>query len=130
MQDESLVQGAASLPRQEKASQEKGEQEVTDQDRIRLAKAMGIDPNGGYVSADHAREYGVIFDPLTDANDDYAVLEWAIEEYGGEKMEKALRHVGMADLWAYEVGTWSQATLAIMNGEIDTCPCCIEGAGP
>ena len=44
-------------------------------DRIKLAEAMGRDP------AMYAPNFDIpIFDPFTDANDDYAVLEWMKSE--------------------------------------------------
>ena len=68
--------------------------------RIKLAEAMGWEPSHTdtsrvWIGPDTKRgEYGDYFDfddlpdPLTDANDDYAVLEWARENLSPRKFVK------------------------------------------
>ena len=45
---------------------------MSDADRIKLAEA--IDRDSGFYAPNYDRP---VFDPENDANDDYAVLEWA-----------------------------------------------------
>ena len=97
---------------------------TTEQDRIRLAEAMGLESTefngktvfcckdsryvGGYSDWDD-------FDPFTDANDDYAVLEWM---RGGEPIDnpmwKALRK-GPFVCYHYRIGDYARAALEVID---------------
>lgn len=69
---------------------------MTDQARIKLAEAMGFIPWRRdeskwqwWEAPDNKRVVGLadLPDPFTDANDDYAVLEWFRENYGPDTRE-------------------------------------------
>lgn len=101
-------------------------------DRIRLAEAMGwklitndvsswVSPSGrnsGYAVLEKA------FDPLTDANDDYAVLEWMLDKYRSYEIEKAFDHNGFAHRWVYSTGYYAESALTLLNGDMKECEEC------
>ena len=101
-------------------------------DRIKLATAMGwksgrtdtvavmgrpishtrwIDPDGN----DRAQ----CPDPFTDANDDYAVLEWMRNTSDSwSKFESALTlHAGDPFVWCYKIGDYARAALKVINDD-------------
>ncbi len=95
-------------------------------DRIKLAKAMGwtdfIDevglPPGARGQKPITQGHGLPPDPFTDANDDYAVLEWMrldinAWEYQYSK-ELALTNYDVGD---YEIGDYARAALTVINDE-------------
>ena len=109
-------------------------------DRIKkLAEAMGwvnsIGPRGfeshgkGWYSPTCDWSVELSFDPFTDANDDYAVLEWMRVKYEPDEIELAFDHIGYGHRWAYDVGTYAAAALALMGGEIVRCSDCVALKG-
>jgi hypothetical protein len=57
-------------------------------------------------------------DPFTDANDDYAVLEWLREKYDAQEVINAFESMdggNCCDL--YEVGNYARAALKVINNE-------------
>jgi len=78
-------------------------------DRIKLAEAMGIslEPYHPTDDCDHRPN----FDPFTDANDDYAVLEWMrkIEADGGR-----LVYIGSMKSY-YQIGDYARAALKVIK---------------
>ena len=91
----------------------------SDQDRIRLAEAMGWVPNRTNekwtdpVTGTGGNRLLDLPDPFTDANDDYACLQWAIKEFDPDAYLRALTQVvgSYAYLHEYRVGYWAQAAL-------------------
>jgi len=101
---------------------------MTDQDRIRLAEAMGWRkgdvlwisstlrplPLGGY-------EQRSLPDPEHDANDDYAVLAWirnglSLQRWNAFK--DALDNLptdGSAYSWSYQIGDYARAALSVIQ---------------
>lgn len=92
---------------------------IIDKDRIKLAELIGVFdfawnrdrcPKGW----DDAQVYKLcIFDPETDANDDYAVLEYFRDEDG---FYEALQDVMESDgrgcyAWEYKIGNYARAAL-------------------
>ena len=80
-------------------------------DRIKLAEAMG--PR--YTASRTA----INFDPFTDANDDYAVLEWMRSKYGSNRLGLALARLQPSrskDLSKnYEIGDYARAALKVIK---------------
>ena len=110
-------------------------------DRIKLAEAMGWEPTSIYTSASGKRdvtrwrspsgkpnrEVRHLPDPEHDANDDYTVLEWMREKYDPEIVAVAFEHIGCGHAWAYEIGIYAEAALAIINDDIKNClDCCAQ----
>lgn len=109
-------------------------------DRIRLAEAMGWTINEAMkVKPDFApaytrRGYMVTpkgdlrynFDPFTDANDDYAVLEWMRENWQGKEGHYGHWHQTALSLWwrwdeyavvvPYQIGDYARAALKVIDG--------------
>ncbi len=95
---------------------------MTDKDRIRLAEAMGLFPNvdsaGRVMAGTHARTRHE-FNPFTDANDDYAVLEWMrgkwLVDGADDKWEWFCEELfGGAD---YTIGDYARAALKVLDTE-------------
>jgi len=91
---------------------------MTDQDRIRLAEAMGwvrIDEGGLWEnSKGFGRELEQnLPDPFTDANDDYAVLEWMRNQKNNAGYWGLLEGVGR---WQYQIGDYARAALKVLDG--------------
>ena len=118
---------------------------MTKEDRIKLAEAMGwkelADREEGWPSWYHddkpqeeCRLTENLPDPVTDANDDYAVLEWMLDHdgwtYHTHNIDIALDHIGVGDRWAVNTGTWAEVALCLMNGDIETCPDCVDNYAP
>ena len=90
-------------------------------DRIKLAEAMGWEK---HPTRDYWRERsdqpftGIdeLPDPLTDANDDYAVLEWAREN---EMLDGTTTRFGMRIYLGgshdYQVGDYARAALKVIE---------------
>lgn len=117
---------------------------MTDQGRITLAEAMGwrwvenqgnagggrwYKPDGDYLDFVSAK-WRMPFSPFTDANDDYAVLEWmrenlterVVAEYPGTKWELELESIQDApsnpffNSWCqYQVGDYARAALKVIE---------------
>lgn len=105
-----------------------------DSDRIRLAEAMGWGRIHWREMIPERREwYGylpymsvahVILDPFNDANDDYKVLEWMLENHETQDIESAFEHIGFGHRWAYDIGTWAKAALILATHEMTDCEVC------
>ncbi len=86
---------------------------MADQDRIRLVKAMNR--NQGPLSKMYENIINEpIFDPFTDANADYAVLEWMRNKDDFSAFADQLRHRDRID---YEKGDYARAALKVLNDE-------------
>ena len=97
-------------------------------DRIKLAEAMGWTdfigeaglPPGAKDQRPVVCGHGLPPDPLTDANDDYAVLEWmrtsdkAEQEVIGGMSDKMLDLLNW-NCWEYEVGDFARAALKVIE---------------
>ena len=96
-------------------------------DRITVAEAMGWTVeekdrlydnysemlNGRYGHLPHMSVGVLIPDPFTDANDDYAVLEW---------MRNEKRHIEFHDAnkcngWNYQIGDYARAALKVLDND-------------
>ncbi len=92
-------------------------------DRIKLAKAMewehvgepdepwGLPPGG----ANHSEQMP---DPFTDANDDYAVLEWMRNTWSKDKQNDWLLanlKLGKDDFLRYQIGDYARAALKVLE---------------
>lgn len=120
---------------------------MNDKDRIRLAEAMGWDV--GWIGGWQSKEAGYPADiwsppgrhdhsgycwhsvnelphPFTDANDDYAVLEWMRAGLTGarnDNREKARHWVNFVLLlsdWQiseYQIGDYARAALKVLDGD-------------
>jgi len=92
----------------------------SNQDRIILAEAMGGPIWEAYIKPVEHPECVDLPDPFTDANDDYAVLEWVRQKkedlsnpgWAGSfgRFAKALK----ASCW-YEVGDYARAALKVIE---------------
>lgn len=86
-------------------------------DRIRLAEAMGI-PDADQETVDIDSRTVCIwnerdsFNPFTDANDDYAVLEWMRKE-GWPRWQ--LISEGCEYCFDYKVGDYARAALKVLD---------------
>ena len=64
-------------------------------------------------------------DPFTDANDDYAVLEWMRSDYRWGQFKEALIELRKIDVpwhgsqytWNYKVGDYARAALTVLGGQ-------------
>jgi len=89
-------------------------------DRIKLAEAMGLDLTLEWQdAAGHWHESERDFDPFTDANDDYAVLEWMREQPKEQFSQFALRcNIHWMDDWTlYKIGDYARAALKVLENE-------------
>jgi hypothetical protein len=84
-------------------------------DRIKLAEAMGLD---GFEHGDifYIRQEGfntplLRFDPFTDANDDYAVLEWMRSILADSRD----RELTAGFKWTYQIGDYARAALKVID---------------
>ncbi len=99
----------------------------TDKDRIRLAEAMGwklvehcgterwIAPGSlgftGYLNEPN-------FDPFTDANDDYAVLEWMRSDVNAWEYQYSKElMLTNAEIGGYVIGDYARAALKVIDNE-------------
>ena len=109
-------------------------------DRIKLAEAMGwtrspnlIDPQVWHPPGESVDEAGWWFeymlpDPFTDANDDYAVLEWILSDGSvWPKVSDELTTVFIdrdeyheLHVTAYRIGDYARAALKVIAGGIDS----------
>ena len=97
-------------------------------DRIKLAEAMGWEwkpypedtmgeltsPRGQVVYCTGAQRKYHIPDPFTDANDDYAVLEWIREQHFVSFAEYYLCMVS-EERTDYQIGDYARAALKVMK---------------
>ena len=109
-----------------------------EQDRIKLAEAMGWrrinDEDLAWWSPEERLPSGTVFcdyvglsclpDPFTDANDDYAVLEWLrsrrdLPPYDMELWRKfmAVIHKGAFSTTYYQIGDYARAALKALEVE-------------
>jgi len=89
-------------------------------DRIKLAEAMGGPLWDAYIDPMNHPECVDLPDPFTDANDDYAVLEWM------RKGKDAGKDIGKFEMWLaeggifkfdYQIGDYARAALKVLKGE-------------
>jgi len=102
-------------------------------DRIRrLCEAMGWEPYptgsdpkfNWWVDPKTGKDYDK-FDPFTNANDDYAVLEWMRGDYRWGPFKTALIELrkievswhGSQFTWNYQVGDYARAALKVLDNE-------------
>jgi hypothetical protein len=95
------------------------------EDQVKLAKAMGWRENvypesAGWWTHDELDLHRVgPPTPLTDANDDYAVLEWAREQ--GTKFIVLFRRqffeMHRTHPWDYAIGDYARAVLRVINND-------------
>lgn len=84
-------------------------------DRIRLAEAMGWkcpfnDP--GNCLKHHYHSEIKVPDPFTDANDDYAVLEWLKTKKNYSQLGELFEHREIA---RYKIGDYARAALKVLE---------------
>ncbi len=99
--------------------------EETEAATIRLAEAMGITFDRAYKEV-FPRQYVLGFNPFTDANDDYAVLEWmrSLDNNDTQFWQRycdALRdfpEIGLKP--AYQIGDYARAALKVLEGDSQT----------
>ncbi len=72
---------------------------MIDQDRIRLAEAMGIH------LLDRTNFY-----PFSDANDDYAVLEWM-------RRERKISYRNIGQSYCYQIGDYARSALKVIDND-------------
>ena len=100
-------------------------------DRIKLAEAMGWasagDPDGNVWWSAPPTKYPESYcfdtdelpDPFTDANDDYAVLEWMRNNATwvvGDETDKFFDQLEWGT-WEYEIGDYARAALKVIQSE-------------
>ena len=96
---------------------------LTDQE-IRIKLDVLAEAMGRFYHVHGVKKYDPHFRPDTDANDDYAVLEWMQGTYEPNQIEAAFDHQGFGHRWVYEIGNYAQAALDLINGEMDKCEDC------
>ena len=87
-------------------------------DRIKLAEAMGwwIKADINWISPE-GHNHKEPPDPSTNANDDYAVLEWVRENWCGKDKDKWMlfnKHCQGYSVF-YKIGDYAQAALKVLN---------------
>jgi len=90
---------------------------MSDEDRIKLAEAMGRNPGMYAPNFDTP-----IFSPFTDANDDYAVLEWIKNGATwtvGDFSDRVCDELRW-ECWEYKVGDFARAALKVLETVEDT----------
>lgn len=112
---------------------------MSDQDRIKLAKAMGWEyekpygtnagplfgklPAGGGVWTRSDGSFTNRFDPFTDANDDYAVLEWMRNMAKGSpekyRLDFYAHSMRGSMCWNYQIGDYARAALKVLQDKDD-----------
>lgn len=98
-------------------------------DRIKLAEAMGwrLDPDLDFIQGSHTnywlspdanvtRVSEALPDPFTDANDDYAVLEW-MRSHGTDYQPPSNKFSGelFNPQWHYQIGDYARAALKVLT---------------
>ena len=90
-------------------------------DRIKLALAVGwkAETHNGITSwfnRSNNKAFCDLPDPFTDANDDYAVLEWMLSQDADtqRRFRKAIAHEGYFK-WDYKVGDYARALLTLIS---------------
>ena len=91
---------------------------MTDQEkRIKLAEAMGWTSwNARWLTPDH-KTITDLPDPFTDANDDYAVLEWMREQATwvvGDVSDQFCDQLEW-NCWEYQIGDYARAALKVIE---------------
>ena len=89
-------------------------------DRIKLAEAMALDVEALKIADSWGNPY---FDPFTDANDDYAVLEWARTNpegfgvcYKGKWMGfTTFMHMNEQEGHQYHIGDYAKTALTVLD---------------
>lgn len=94
---------------------------MNERDKIKLARAMGAQfhtiSNGSWaqINLPNGRTLAE-WNPDTDANDDYGVLEWLRKQYddGNQETNKAFRELTDAMLY-YEIGDFTRSALKVLD---------------
>jgi len=109
-------------------------------DQIKLAETMGWTPLDGKLTGwflppgvpetlegiSQRQWRDDLPDPFTDANDDYAVLEWirnSADEPRFTDFRDALRAMNYIDSgahrnsWSYEIGDYARAAISVLRGQ-------------
>ncbi len=88
---------------------------MTNADRIKLAAAMGGAKWDAYINPGEHPECVELPDPFTDANDDYAVLEWMRND---APQDAHIAFVCDVDFTAlnYQIGDYARAALKVIDG--------------
>ena len=86
------------------------------ENRIKLAEAMGSKCIDGVWHHNGSTWDSLLFDPFTDANDDYAVLEWMhadSTDFGTS--QRFMKHLQF-QAHQYRVGDYARAALKVISG--------------
>jgi len=89
--------------------------------RVVLAEAMGLEQYPYRTPGDTE----LYFQPFTDANDDYAVLEWAKKEFhpddsSHDKFRLALGILCNCRLTGYSIGDYARAACTVLGIDMDS----------
>ena len=82
---------------------------ITDEERIQLAEAMNLP------AVASAKKHGIHagwFNPFTNANDDYKVLEWIRSQHFVTYLTAYLEHEYTQD---YKIGDYARACLKVIE---------------
>jgi len=97
---------------------------MNENDRITLAKAIGL-PISHYIHANTGKRTPFVnreggqFNPLTNANDDYAVLEW-MRVQPQSMFDVFMTYFALQDrtlTWTYKIGDYAKAALTVLGGQ-------------
>ena len=95
---------------------------MNDKDRMTLAEAMGWAECGKTMGKPPNRlTFSELPDPFTDANDDYAVLEWAREkglndaQFWGAFYRAMNYYPSIPDKLSYQIGDYARAALKVIE---------------
>ena len=80
-----------------------------------LAKAMGATFTDGVWHWKGSTWDSLLFNPFTDANDDYAVLEWMRETYSKHSKEWCDFWFAMGHAASYRIGNYARAALTVLG---------------
>ena len=84
-------------------------------DRIKLTEAMGwSDCSDDMGKPPNCFGFDYLPDPFTDANDDYAVLEWVLKTWSDEDQLK-FEYAADCHVLERKIGDYARATLKIIN---------------
>ncbi len=86
-------------------------------DEIKLAKALEIGITRSSDGRVISRESNPSFYPFTDANDDYAVLEWMRQktEFHKPTEDRFSIHQYLPTAWNYQIGDYARAALRVIE---------------
>jgi len=87
---------------------------MNDKDRIKLAEAIGLVTTIGEVTEVHEfKQLPRNWDPFTDANDDYAVLEWMRKPDNWLRFAFKLASDNVGS--NYKIGDYARAALKVLD---------------